>query len=509
MSSPKATTKLPDLEPLAVWRFFEGIAAVPRPSKQEERVRQHVCDIAKEHGLAFKVDGGGNVVIEVPASSGLERAPITVLQAHLDMVCEKNAATEHNFETDPIRLILDETGPEGEPIVRADGTTLGADNGIGVAMALAAACDSQVEHGPLELLFTVDEEAGMSGVKALTAASFRGRRLLNLDSEEDDTLYIGCAGGNDSVLTWNFKQTPVEPASQTFRVRVSGLRGGHSGGDIHENRGNAIKLLVRTMRLVDEGELRLVALRAGSVRNAIPREAEATILADGPAAQQLIKCAAQAADEAKRESAEPDVVICVEAQPGAQPDSPSGGALSAADTARLVRALDAIPNGVLGMHRQMPELVETSNNLATVHMRVTGDAAVVEACTLSRSSSAYRLNELCSRIRAIGQLSGAEVESANGYPGWSPNPKSPLVKICARIYADLFAGPPGVRAIHAGLECGLLAELAEGLDLVSLGPRIEGAHSPDERVYVSSVQKSWRLLVAILKELGHTDATAA
>ena len=485
------------LEPRAVWAFFEGIASVPRPSKKEERIRQHVCDIAKRHGFVAKTDDGGNVVIDVPATPGLENAPITVLQAHLDMVCEKNAGTKHDFDVDPIRLTVEQSTDGEGTIVRANGTTLGADNGMGVAMALAAACSPEVKHGPLELLFTVDEEAGMSGVKALTSSSFTGRQLLNLDSEEDDKLYIGCAGGCDTILRWKLDSASPGVGMKSVRLCVTGLRGGHSGGDIHENRGNAVKLLIRAMRLAGGGDMQLAAIKAGSLRNAIPREAFATLFADESTARLLLERATQVAEEARREAGEPDAAV----ELTADADTTHKAAIGVRETATLIRALDAIPKGVLGMHRQLANLVETSHNLATVSMETDGSAAMVEACTLSRSSSAFRLSELLSRIRSIGELSGAKVEASNGYPGWSPNPESPLVETCSRIYLDLFGSRPEVCAIHAGLECGLLAELDKEIDLVSLGPRIEGAHSPDERVYVSSVEKSWKFLQAILAQL--------
>lgn len=497
MSHQTETMPITELEPRDVWAFFAGIASVPRPSKKEERIRKHVCDIAKQHGFVARTDDGGNVVIEVPATSGLEKAPITVLQAHLDMVCEKNAGTEHDFDADPIRLIIQQSADAEGTIVHADGTTLGADNGMGVAMALAAACSPEVKHGPLELLFTIDEEAGMSGVKALTASSFKGRQLLNLDSEEDDKLYIGCAGGCDTILRWKFNTHSPGGMMKPYVLSVTGLRGGHSGGDIHENRGNAVKMLVRAIRLAGDGGIQLAAIKAGSLRNAIPREAVATVLVDDAMAELLLKSAARVADEAKSEAGEADAVVAFIPASSNVPNV----AIGIEETAALMRALDAIPNGVLGMHRQLANLVETSNNLATVSMRTDGDGVEVEACTLSRSSSAFRLSELLSRIRSVGELSGADVQASNGYPGWSPNPESPLVETCSRIYLDLFGSRPDVCAIHAGLECGLLAELDKEMDLVSLGPRIEGAHSPDERVYVSSVQKSWKFLQAILKKL--------
>lgn len=486
-----------ELEPAAVWKFFGGIAATPRPSKREERIRKHIREVAQEHGLAVREDHVGNVVIDVPASPDREQAPITVLQAHLDMVCEKNTRTAHDFDVDPIRLIVDTHGENGELIVRADGTTLGADNGIGVALALAAATTPDVVHGPLELLFTFDEEVGMSGAKALGPTSFRGRRMLNLDSEDDETLYVGCAGGCDSVMTWEFNTGEPSADSDCFRIAVGGLRGGHSGADIHENRGNAIKLLVRTLSRLERGSLQLCSMSGGSVRNAIPREAEAVVLIPASQAAMLRSAAEQLRDEAAAELAEAALAIQVETVPhtdGTRTISPD-------DTSRLLSVLANLPNGVLGMHPRIEGLVETSNNVATVETTARADLTRVVVCTLSRSSSASRMSEALDQIGSVATGSGAEVATCNAYPAWEPKLDSPTLATCSRVYEQLFGKPPAVTAIHAGLECGIIGQEVGGMDMVSLGPRIEGAHSPDERVFVSSVQKCWNYLVAILAEL--------
>ena len=489
---------LDGLGPAVVWGFFSRIAAVPRPSKKEGPIRQAVRVLAQENGLAVREDNVGNLVIEVPASAGLEGAPITVLQGHLDMVCEKNAETAHDFDRDPLRLILDREADGGEQLVRADGTTLGADNGIGLALALAAATSPEVKHGPLELLFTVDEESGMTGADALTPDSFRGRRLLNLDSEEDDVIYIGCAGGCDTTLSWDFPVEPVGEGAVLSRVMVSGLQGGHSGSDIHKNRGNAIKLLGRTLMSVVPEELRLVSMRGGQLRNAIPREAYALVA--GPPESFVALSAAASAVKAQtlREGAEEDLSLRVERE-GA------GGAtvaLSRDSTSTLLQTVAALPHGVLGMHSTIAGLVETSNNLATVTSDTPkGPTVRLAVGLLARSSSASRLQSTLGQIAAVGSLAGARVATANHYPGWEPNLDSPVLRSCCRVYERLFKEEPKVTAIHAGLECGIIGERIGGMDMVSFGPRIEGAHSPDERVYVTSVQKSWRYLVALLEEL--------
>ncbi|MEE8170695.1 MAG: M20/M25/M40 family metallo-hydrolase, partial [Phycisphaerae bacterium] len=343
------------LEPVAVWRLFAGIAAVPRPSKQEDRIRAHVRGVAESLGLSVRQDATGNLIINVPASAGCEKAPITVLQAHLDMVCEKNTGTKHDFDSDPIRLNLHKEDNTGEQIIRAAGTTLGADNGIGVAMAIAAASSDDVGHGPLELLFTIDEEAGMTGAKALTPESIKGRRLINLDSEEDDAIYIGCAGGTDTNLTWRLAAGAPAAGSQAFRVSVAGLRGGHSGCDIHENRGNAIKLLAHTLQRAGCDGLQLGRIDGGSKRNAIPREASADLCGPAACRQALQKAADTLQDEASRARAEPHLKITIE------PVSEAPRGVADADTsARVLNALAAQPSGELEMSVAVDGLVQTS-----------------------------------------------------------------------------------------------------------------------------------------------------
>ncbi len=497
MAQTSNLTELEKLEPSDVWRLFAGIAAVPRPSKHEERIRAHVRGLLEKQGLTFHEDATGNIVASVPASAGCEGAPITVLQSHLDMVCEKNAGTDHDFDRDGIHLVLD-TDPAGQRILRADGTTLGADNGIGAAMALAVAFSSEVKHGPLELLFTIDEEDGMTGAKALTPGSFRGRCLVNLDSEEDNALYIGCAGGCDTTLTWTLPSNPLGGDAQPLSVTVSGLRGGHSGCDIHEDRGSAIKLLARTLQLAGDPDLRLVFLEGGSKRNAIPREARAVVCDSSGLLDRLSAAAQRVADDGKRESAEPDLMINV------ANDSESGAcpALSAQETVRILSTLSALPHGVLGMHRSVPGLVQTSNNVATVRVAADGGSTILaEVGTLSRSSSASCLSVTTEAIAAIGRLAGASIATGNEYPGWAPNVDSPILATCRRVYENLFDASPEIAAIHAGLECGIIGERVGDMDMVSFGPRIEGAHSPDERVYVASVQKSWKYLLAVLDAL--------
>lgn len=504
------SASIESLDPRQVWQIFCEIAAVPRPSKKERRIRDHVKEFAAAKGLAFREEAApgphlevGNLIIEVPASRGCEKAPITVLQAHLDMVCEKNRDVRHDFDREGIKLRIGADTRTGKQIVYGEGTTLGADNGMGVAMALAAATDPSVRHGPLEILLTIDEEAGMSGAKALTPASFKGRRLLNLDSEEDDAIYIGCAGGCDTNLAWDCRRRALGGSMEVCRVSVHGLRGGHSGSDIHENRANAIKLLARVLISAPAG-LRLAEISGGSKRNAIPREAHAVVAGAGGTVAALQTAAARVAAEARAESYEESVALA------AEPADPAGLlALDASESNDILSALIAIPSGVIGMHPRVAGLVQTSNNLSTIESAADGEKLRVSVGCLSRSSSMSLLMLTARQIAEIGRLSGAHIDHANRYPGWEPNVDSPTLAACKRVYEKLFGRPPKVMAIHAGLECGIIGERVGGgspgdrMDMVSFGPNITGAHSPDERVYVDSVARSWKYLVAVLDELAN------
>ena len=494
MSADRASADLTQLEPKPVWQFFAGLTGVPRPSKNEEKIQTHILGVAESLGFKAKRDAAGNIVIAVPASPGCEGAPITVLQGHLDMVCEKNAGVDQDFDNEPIRTVIAKDG-EGLQIVRADGTTLGADNGIGVSLALAAASDPEVVHGPLELLFTSDEEEGMTGAKALAPDSFEGRRLINLDSEEDDALYIGCAGGRDTNLTWRFETSAPPSSAECCRVSVSGLRGGHSGGDIHEGRATANRLIVRT--LLRAADVQVASINGGSKRNAIAREASAVVR--GPAGtQKALEAAAKTvAAEATAESFEDGIRI--EVTSASADDCRSVVSLN--DTQTLLNALMALPHGVMGMHPKIPLLVQTSNNISTIATEAESGAVSVDVGMLTRSSSDTRKVEALDQIARIGALSGANVSNANDYPGWEPDPDSALLTTCSRIYADLFGSEPTVAAIHAGLECGIIGERVGKMDTISFGPRIEGAHSPDEQVWVASVGKIWTYLKAVLAEL--------
>lgn len=504
------------LEPRTVWDVFAGMAGVPRPSKREDRIQAHMLALAEERGLEARRDATGNIVVRVPASPGREAAPTVVLQGHLDMVCEKNAGTEHDFDSDPIRLRL-ERGDDG-PWVTADGTTLGADNGIGVALAWAVATDPDAVHGPLELLLTCDEEQGMTGAQAVTADSFAGRILINLDSEEDASLYIGCAGAADTTMHWSFA---VEPAGrdggadgadgaggEALRVAVRGLRGGHSGCDIHENRGNAIQTLARALAdaaAAPGGALRIGAIRGGNLRNAIPREASAVVRGDRAA---LADAAERIAHACRRDQFEDDVEIAVEPANAGDDDAPAGW-ISAGDTRRLLDALLAIPSGVISMHPKIPTLVQNSNNLSVLTCAA-GDGGggsgggrleIVAEC-LSRAAATSLLHFDKARLAAIARATGGSASHSGQYPGWEPDVDSKLLAICREVYRETFGREPEVKAIHAGLECGIIgAAIGEPIDMISFGPDITGAHSPDERVSVESVARVETLLRAVLERL--------
>lgn len=479
---------LEKLEPRAVWSHFDGIRRVPRPSKHEEKIVAHVRGWAAEHGFAVVADAAGNLVVSVPATAGRESSPPVILQGHLDMVCEKNEDVEHDFFAAPIRLDVDGDW------VSAEGTTLGADNGMGVAAAMAAATDPEVVHPPLELLFTLDEETGLNGASAFDGSLVSGRLLVNLDTEEDDAVYIGCAGAGGVVAEMPLVRDGSAPDAVFRELAVRGLAGGHSGIDIAAKRANAIKVMTRLLLALQERGLDpgLAGLRGGSARNAIARECFADLCLDERRAADLAAAFGPLRDRlARAYGFERDLSIVL-GEGGRR-----SAALAAASRDRLLLALAAAPHGVLAMSAEVPGLVETSNNLAVVE---TGDDGARIVCSY-RSSSNPALDETRQSLTSLFRLAGARVAEDAGYPGWPPAPDSPLVRRTVAVYEDLFAEPPAVKAVHAGLECGILTQKVPGLDAVSIGPEILGAHSPDERVRVSSVAKFYRLLSQLLADL--------
>lgn len=481
--------KVEDLEPKHLWKHFANLCRIPRGSKNEAAVAAHVEAEAKQRGLDVLRDAAGNLVIRVPPSAGRESAPVVVLQAHLDMVCEKNTETVHDFLADPIRATTD-----GE-WVRAEGTTLGADNGVGIAAALAVLDDASAVHGPLEILLTVDEESGMTGARNLAPDAIRGRLLLNLDSEEDGTLYVGCAGGANSELRLPLQRKDSLKGFKAFRLQVTGLRGGHSGLNIIENRANAIKLLARVLHeAVERCSVRIGAIDGGNKHNAIPREAFATVFVPTRKERELRAVVNEWLAVFREEYAgiEPDLALTLGEAPRERP-KPIG-------TNAAMRAVDllcALPHGVLGMSAAIPGLVESSNNLAVV---VTEDRAL-RVIASSRSSVAPILKSILGTIAATARLAGAKCEHSPGYPGWKPDPSSKLLQVARDTYRQMYGKEAKVTAVHAGLETGILGSRIPGLDMLSFGPQIEGAHSPDERVHVPSVARFYDFLKAMLRAL--------
>ena len=477
-----------ELTPSGIWYYFDQITRVPRPSKKEEKIRAFLKEFAAEKGLNCKEDAVGNILISKPASAGKENAKTIVLQSHMDMVCEKNNDTQHDFENDPIETYID-----GE-WVKARGTTLGADNGIGMAAQLAVLADDTLVHGPIECLFTVDEETGMTGAFALQEGFFTGKTLLNLDSEDDAEIFIGCAGGIDTVAT--FEYDPVIPAEGLFfvKVGVKNLRGGHSGGNIHEGRGNANKILNRFLwQSAQKMELTLCSIDGGNLRNAIPREAHAVIGIPASHKESLRAdlniYQAQIVDELG--SVEPDVTLYMESV-----EAPAS-AIDQETTVKLLDALYACPHGVIAMSHDMPGLVETSTNLASVKMKE-GNRIVIETSQRSSIESAKR--DIAHMVECVFRLAGAKATHGDGYPGWKPDLNSEIMKTASETYEKLYGIKPAIKAIHAGLECGLFLTKYPGLDMISFSPTMQGVHSPDEKLFIPAVGRFYAHLCEILKE---------
>ncbi|MHB2153305.1 aminoacyl-histidine dipeptidase [Calditrichota bacterium GD2] len=476
------------LEPKLVWKNFYLISQIPRCSKHEEQLRDFLIQFAKEHGCTYKVDDVGNLVIKKPASPGMEDRPGCVIQGHMDMVCEKNNDTQHDFSKDPIKLKVEDGW------VTAEGTTLGADNGIAIAMAMAIIEDENVQHPPMEFLFTVDEETGLTGASSLKSDFVEGKYLLNIDSEEETTLFIGCAGGQNTILRKKIEWLEPHTDHTTVLLKIGGLRGGHSGLNIHQGLGNAIKLLGRLLyHLEDLFHYHISAINGGSAHNAIPREAEAVL--DVPKDQlDALKAFAQKYEKIFKDElkfVDKDVTVKIEEHARAEK------VFSTPFKDQLVRLLYVMPHGVMAMSHAIEGLVETSTNMAIITTK--GDE--VEMLTSQRSSIASSITDIADRVKALGELAGFEVKQTDGYPAWQPNPDSKLLQICKSIYAEKFGKEPEVTAIHAGLECGIIGEKYEGMDMISFGPDILGAHSPDEKIRIESVQHVWEYLLEVLKKI--------
>jgi dipeptidase D len=476
------------LEPALVWKHFAAFSKIPRCSKHEEAAAAFVMKEAKRLGLKAGQDAAGNVLVTKPATPGCEGKPSVCLQGHLDMVCEKNADKKHDFSKDPIELVR--TGN----VLMANGTTLGADNGIAVATNLALMEETSVAHGPLEFLFTIDEETGLTGANMLATGFVQSQILINLDSEEEGAIYIGCSGGKDTQGTWTLalEETPAKLAG--LEVRVTGLKGGHSGMEIDKGRGNAVKILTRVLIALEEFGIRLSAINGGNKRNAIPREATAVVYL--PAAKLEAAKAAVAGwhDVARNElgSVEPDLAVTAAPVKGRK-----GKVFPRAAQRKMLRALASLPHGVMKMSADIPGLVETSTNLASIVTK----GKTVTVGTSQRSSVRSEILEIAQTVRYILEAGGAEVTQGDGYPGWKPNVDSPILKTAIATYEQQHGRKPHVKAIHAGLECGIIGEKYPGIDMISFGPTMEGVHSPDEKIYVDTVPLFWNFLVGILKNV--------
>ena len=477
-----------DYEPKLLWQRFDEIRQIPRCSGHEDAAREWALAFAAEREWPASTDERGNVVVKVPATAGCENAPVVVLQSHLDMVCEKNKDVDHDFAKDPIELDI-----RGEWL-NAKGTTLGSDNGIGVAASMAAAEDANVTHGPLELLFTVDEEVGLTGAAALEPGFLDGRIMLNLDSEELGVLCVGCAGGGDSTVTLPITRGDVPAGAKAMRLNVTGLRGGHSGIQIGEQRGNAVKIMTRVLwEAREKFDVAVASLDGGNKRNAIPREAHAGLYVAEADAAGFADFVAEMQQTLFGElgGREKDLQVSLEdGNDGAKP-------FDTGSRDRALNLLMAMPDGVVAMSYDIPDLVETSNNLASVATR--NDA--ITAISSSRSSINTALQSVRDRIRSAATLAGADYSEDNAYPGWKPNLDSALLKTTMAVHKEIFGAEPKAEAIHAGLECGIIGEKYPGMDMISFGPNIEHPHSPDERIHIESVEEFWKLLAGVLKAL--------
>lgn len=473
------------LEPVSVWNNFSKLNAVPRPSKKEERVIAFAMDFGTSLGLETFKDEVGNVIIRKPATKGMEHKKMVTLQSHLDMVHQKNADTIFDFEAEGIRMLV------AGDWVKAIGTTLGADNGMGVAAIMALLESTEIEHPPLEALFTIDEETGMTGAFGLKGGILKGEVLLNLDTEEDDEIDIGCAGGIDVTATRRYNEKTSEHGDIGYRIVVSGLQGGHSGMDIIKGLGNANKLMNRLLYAGMAFNMRIGHLEGGSLRNAIPRESNCHINIDKKQETAFISAMDTVANAIKKEisSIEPNLEIRFTKV------KPAKKVMGLGAQGKFIKGLYAAVNGVYAMSATIPDLVETSNNIARVEVK----EGVIRILCLTRSSVETAKMDLANALQSVFELAGFDVALSGSYPGWNPNPNSKILAVTKGIYTKLFKEEPRVVACHAGLECGILGQNYPEMDMISFGPTILGAHSPDERVSISSVQKFWKFLVEVLK----------
>ncbi|MCX6325203.1 MAG: aminoacyl-histidine dipeptidase [Bacteroidia bacterium] len=480
---------LSQLNPAPIWIYFEEICSIPRLSKNEGKIRQYLLDFAKKNKLESKEDEVGNILIIKPPSPGMDNRKTVVLQSHIDMVGEKNADYPHNWATDPIK-------PEvKDGWVTAKGTTLGADDGIGIASQMAILTDENLKAGRIECLFTVDEESGMTGAINLKPESFTGRTLINLDSEDEGILFIGCAGGMDTVGTMKYKSTPVGNGSCALEISVTGLHGGHSGDEIHKGYGNSVKIINRILwNISNQFEISIANFDGGNLRNAIPREAFSTIVynqSSSAAINSVIKdFYSILIDEFG--DLEKDLKISVR-----EVDLPSF-VMDKESMAKLLNVLTYCPHGVIAWSKEMDDLVETSTNLASAKF---SENNTIKIITTQRSSVESSKHDAAAMVESCLRLAGAEVVHSDGYPGWKPNLTSEILKITRESYHELFGKEPMIRAIHAGLECGLVFEKIKGIDMISFGPTIRGAHTPEEMIEIKTAQMFWDLLTDVVRNM--------
>jgi dipeptidase D len=476
------------LKPELVWKYFAQISRIPRCSKNEAAMTKCVLDTAKKLGLQAKADTFGNVVVRKPASAGREKVHSIALQGHLDMVCEKNKDKAHDFLKDPIELVR-----KGNTMM-ANGTTLGADNGVAVATNMAIMEDRSLQHGPLEFLFTVDEETGLTGAHNIAGDFLESRTLLNLDSEEEGALYVGCSGGKDTIGTWQVHFEASKAPTAAVQVCVTGLKGGHSGLEIDKGRGNAVKIMGRALAALSAVGARISAINGGNKHNAIPRECEAVLLIPRQKLDEAesVIGGVNATIKAELATVEPDLLISLSTMKTRKTIK----VWKKAEQRRILQTLSALPHGVMKMSADIPGLVETSTNVAVI--KSIKDS--IKVATSQRSSIASEITEIAETVSVIFELGGALVETNDGYPGWKPNMDSPILSLAKSAYRSLYGKDPEVKAIHAGLECGVLGERIPGMDMLSFGPTLEGVHSPDEKIYIDTVEKFWNFLLEILRK---------
>ncbi len=485
----KAQADLGTLEPAGLWKYFLALSKIPRGSKNEAAAAQWVADQAKALGCTVVRDAVGNVIISKKATPGREGAPMTALQAHVDMVCEKNEATQHDFLKDPIALRRD-----GDRLM-ATGTTLGADNGVGVAAALAVLESTTIKHGPLEVLVTIDEETGLTGAGGLAEGVLKAKYLLNLDSEEEGDLTIGCAGGVDTMATRKVALRPATAGKTAYRLKVLGLKGGHSGVEIHQGRGNALRILAGVLwTLAPRFGMELVSLAGGNKRNAIPREASAVFFMDAARLAEFQAAVKGLEQDYRSALGAFDPGLAMEVEPKA--DAPAQ-VMEDRDARAVVNFLYTVAHGVESNSPDIEGLVQTSTNLAIISTK--GDT--IEISTSQRSSIASAKLDMANRISASCELAGFTAKRGDGYPGWKPDPKAALVKVVNAVHEKTFGKPMAIKAIHAGLECGLIGEKYPGMQMVSFGPSMWDVHTPDESVSIASVGNFWKLLVAVLENV--------